>query len=236
MSIILCVCCACAELAVIPENVPKPASARKTPARTTNSPIKTRRLKKADCDADFFFINDYDQWLRYGWNLSVKRRLWLKCQKRVNTFFISSVWSSPDLIESDRGTDDKLFFIFFYTKVERVVLNALVKRMRLCRLNFISSNAARAMRRRSCAFGGWFWHRPRKRSGPIHLNVHVRMDRSSTASIPLSRTNRQPPDSPECNSSLLSALRRAHRLAAGGQNILPARRPDWFAYENVSNL
>jgi hypothetical protein len=30
-----------------------------------------------------------------------------------------------------------------------------------CRLNLISSNASRAMRRRSCAFGGWFWHRLR---------------------------------------------------------------------------
>ncbi len=41
-------CCACA--------TPKPASARKTPARTINRPIKTRRLKKADCEVDFFFI------------------------------------------------------------------------------------------------------------------------------------------------------------------------------------
>jgi len=30
-------------------------------------------------------------------------------------------------------------------QVERVVLNALAKRMRLCRLNLISSNASRAM-------------------------------------------------------------------------------------------
>ena len=39
------------------ENVPKPISARKTPARTINRPIKTRRLKKADCEVDFFFID-----------------------------------------------------------------------------------------------------------------------------------------------------------------------------------
>src|SRR6266516_1197470 len=78
---ILCFCCACAELAVNAENVPRPASARKTPARTTNRPIKTRRLKNppsptglrarlrrverlrwagADCEADFFFMNGYD--------------------------------------------------------------------------------------------------------------------------------------------------------------------------------
>jgi hypothetical protein len=25
-------------------------------------------------------------------------------------------------------------------------------------------------RRRSCALGDWFWHRPPKRSGPIHLS------------------------------------------------------------------
>src|SRR5205809_5001054 len=38
------------------ENAPKPSSARRTPARTTTSPIKTRRLKKADLEVDFFFI------------------------------------------------------------------------------------------------------------------------------------------------------------------------------------
>jgi hypothetical protein len=60
MLIILCFCCACAELAVSPENVPRPISARKTPARTINRPIKTRRLKKADREADFFFMSGYD--------------------------------------------------------------------------------------------------------------------------------------------------------------------------------
>ena len=63
-------CCACAELAVIAENVPKPARARKTPARITDRPIRTRRLKNppsprlrragVDCEADFFFMNGYD--------------------------------------------------------------------------------------------------------------------------------------------------------------------------------
>ena len=63
MSIILCFCCACAEVAVIAENVPRPASARKTPARTMHTPIRTRRLKKADFEVDFFFMelaNDVD--------------------------------------------------------------------------------------------------------------------------------------------------------------------------------
>ena len=53
-------CCALVELEAITENVPRPASARKTPVRTTKSPIKTRRLKKADREADFFFMNGYD--------------------------------------------------------------------------------------------------------------------------------------------------------------------------------
>src|SRR5437762_4156121 len=53
-------CCAFAGLKALAENVPRPASARKTPVRTTNSPIKTRRLKKADREADFFFMNGYD--------------------------------------------------------------------------------------------------------------------------------------------------------------------------------
>ena len=59
MLIILCVCCAFAELAVSPENVPRPITARKTPVRTTNSPIKTRRLKNADCEVDFCFIVEF---------------------------------------------------------------------------------------------------------------------------------------------------------------------------------
>ena len=60
MLIILCFCCACAELEAIAENVPRPASARKTPARTINRPIKTRTLKNADREADFFFMNGCD--------------------------------------------------------------------------------------------------------------------------------------------------------------------------------
>src|SRR6266516_381721 len=60
MLIILCVCCAFAELAVSPENVPTPIKARKTPVKTTNSPIKTRRLKNADCEVDFCFIMEFE--------------------------------------------------------------------------------------------------------------------------------------------------------------------------------
>jgi len=59
-------CCACAE------KTPKPTSASKTPARTTNSPIKTRRLKKADCEVDFFFIVEFELsfWLFVSLGLS----------------------------------------------------------------------------------------------------------------------------------------------------------------------
>jgi len=38
------------------ENTPELASARKTPANRINKPIKTRTLKKADREADFFFM------------------------------------------------------------------------------------------------------------------------------------------------------------------------------------
>jgi hypothetical protein len=38
------------------EKVPRPASARQIPERNTARPIKTRRLRNADCEGDFFFI------------------------------------------------------------------------------------------------------------------------------------------------------------------------------------
>src|SRR4030095_12312695 len=53
-------CCAFAEREALGENVPRPANANETPAKTTNRPIKTRRLKKADREADFFFMSGYD--------------------------------------------------------------------------------------------------------------------------------------------------------------------------------
>ena len=40
----------------VADNAPEPASARKTPASTVKTPIETRRLKKADCDAEVFFM------------------------------------------------------------------------------------------------------------------------------------------------------------------------------------
>ena len=33
------------------------SNASETPARATNRPIKTRRLKNADCEVDFFFMS-----------------------------------------------------------------------------------------------------------------------------------------------------------------------------------
>ena len=56
MLMILCFCCAFSELEALAVNVPKPATASKTPARTTKTPIKIRTLKKADREADFFFM------------------------------------------------------------------------------------------------------------------------------------------------------------------------------------
>jgi hypothetical protein len=39
-------------------NAPKASS--EAPARATNRPTKTRRLKNADCEVDFFFMNGYE--------------------------------------------------------------------------------------------------------------------------------------------------------------------------------
>src|SRR6266513_4401125 len=36
------------------------SSASETPARAINRPTKTRRLKNADCEVDFFFMNGYE--------------------------------------------------------------------------------------------------------------------------------------------------------------------------------
>src|SRR6266700_5523119 len=41
------------------ENAPVASSATKTPMRQKTAAIKTRRLKKADCEVDFFFIIDF---------------------------------------------------------------------------------------------------------------------------------------------------------------------------------
>ena len=40
------------------ENPPIPSIATKMPARQRTEPIRTRRLKKADCEVDFFFIDE----------------------------------------------------------------------------------------------------------------------------------------------------------------------------------
>lgn len=49
-------CCAFTKLEPDPDDTPEPNSAREMPARIIEAPIKTRRLKKADCEADFFFM------------------------------------------------------------------------------------------------------------------------------------------------------------------------------------
>ena len=40
------------------ENPPIPSIATKMPVRQRTEPIRTRRLKKADCEVDFFFIDE----------------------------------------------------------------------------------------------------------------------------------------------------------------------------------
>ena len=39
------------------ENAPVPTSATATPTRQNRAAIKMRRLKKADCEVDFFFMD-----------------------------------------------------------------------------------------------------------------------------------------------------------------------------------
>jgi hypothetical protein len=46
-------------------------ASRETPVSATNRPIKTRRLKNADCEVDFFFMNDDE----VEFEFSMKRRL-----------------------------------------------------------------------------------------------------------------------------------------------------------------
>jgi hypothetical protein len=53
---ILGACCAGALLALFGVNALRPTSAREIPASAMHRPIKTRRLKKADFEADFFFM------------------------------------------------------------------------------------------------------------------------------------------------------------------------------------
>jgi hypothetical protein len=50
----------------VAETTPNCASARTTPTKTIQRPIKTRRLKNADCEVVFFFI---DGIMEFGLNL-----------------------------------------------------------------------------------------------------------------------------------------------------------------------
>src|SRR3954466_11719272 len=47
-------------VALCAANAPKPSSASETPARAINRPTKVRRLKNADCETAFFFMNGYE--------------------------------------------------------------------------------------------------------------------------------------------------------------------------------
>ena len=48
------------------ENAPVPNSATAMPARQKRAAIKTRRLKKADCEVDFFFMDEVKLISVYG--------------------------------------------------------------------------------------------------------------------------------------------------------------------------
>jgi hypothetical protein len=64
------------EFAALAENAPKPSSARKTPARTINRPIKMRGSRNANCETDFFSMGGM-VWIKFGRNghlLAVRMR------------------------------------------------------------------------------------------------------------------------------------------------------------------
>jgi len=58
--------------------------ASETPATPINRPTKTRRLKKADCEVDFFFIDEV------SFPCEVEWRCYRLCPKRVNIFLTFS--------------------------------------------------------------------------------------------------------------------------------------------------
>ena len=73
------------------------------PTRAMQSARRTRRLKKAEREADFFFINDYD----VDWSFSVKRRLERSRHQTINTLCV--------VAQGFIGSRNfgKLFFKFF---------------------------------------------------------------------------------------------------------------------------
>src|SRR5262245_48116484 len=85
-------CCACAE------EVPRPSSARKAPARITNKAIKRRRLKNppwpesrrtgADAEVECFFMVE----------LHLNPRFLIKTLKKIKTFVVNAwpYWSLSD--------------------------------------------------------------------------------------------------------------------------------------------
>src|SRR6266568_6881322 len=107
MLIILCFCWAFARLAAIAENVPRPASAKKTPVRTVNKPIKTRKLKKADREADFFFMNGYDVDGVSVWSVVVAE------PPLFRQHFFQFCWCDCPRVLLGTQTPGKRFFPFF---------------------------------------------------------------------------------------------------------------------------
>src|ERR1043166_9729154 len=64
-------------------NASRATSASETPASAMHRPIKTRRLKNADFEADFFFIGVQAEWF------------FLKRPRRFNRFFLFPFFNFP---------------------------------------------------------------------------------------------------------------------------------------------
>jgi hypothetical protein len=73
-----------------PEGFAVASSARETPVRATNRPIKTRRLKNADCEVDFFFMGDGGVEVECGTPLVAEI-----LARRQHIFYFFSIFSFP---------------------------------------------------------------------------------------------------------------------------------------------
>src|SRR6266487_5919484 len=66
-------------------NAPELSSATKTPKRQSTDAIKTRRLKKADFEVDFFFMDEVNLF-PFGVKPQRQWRCYVRWQKNVNIF------------------------------------------------------------------------------------------------------------------------------------------------------
>jgi hypothetical protein len=73
------------------ENPPIPSIATKMPVRQRTEPIRTRRLKKADCEVDFFFIDGvkFSLWGEPETVVKMLGEMLERCQFLFFAFFIA---------------------------------------------------------------------------------------------------------------------------------------------------